>query len=135
MREWKGNLNSRLPPPTRDNDCSTLGHFGKYHDILCPSPQVLYKHCFQFLLGLMMVQRENKNNVYAKFWGTNKDYITAHRWLSWLSVGLLRGRSRVRTPAGSTLRILKYLRRKCCLCNFICKWLDFQVFSDKDCKR
>ena len=21
---------------------------------------------------------------------------------------------------------------KCCLCNFICKWLYFQVFSDKD---
>ena len=21
---------------------------------------------------------------------------------------------------------------KCCLCNFICKWLDFLVFSDKD---
>ena len=24
---------------------------------------------------------------------------------------------------------------KCCLCNFICKWLDFQVFSDKDDKQ
>ena len=23
-------------------------------------------------------------------------------------------------------------RRKCYLCNFICKWLDFLVFSDKD---
>ena len=22
----------------------------------------------------------------------------------------------------------------CCLCNFICKWLDVQVFSDKDYK-
>ena len=24
------------------------------------------------------------------------------------------------------------LRRECCLCNYIRKWLDFQVFSDKD---
>ena len=24
------------------------------------------------------------------------------------------------------------MKRKCCLCNFICKWLDFLVFSDKD---
>ena len=24
------------------------------------------------------------------------------------------------------------LRRKCCLCSDICKWLDFLVFSDKD---
>ena len=28
----------------------------------------------------------------------------------------------------------KYLRRMCCLCNYICKWLDVQVFSDKDYK-
>ena len=27
---------------------------------------------------------------------------------------------------------LKNLRRKCCLCNEICKWLDFLVFSNKD---
>ena len=32
---------------------------------------------------------------------------TAHRWLSWLSIGLSCGGSRVRTPARSTLRILK----------------------------
>ena len=37
------------------------------------------------------------------------------------------------TPAGPILRVLK-LRRMCCLCNYICKWLDFQVFSDKDYK-
>jgi len=27
-----------------------------------------------FLLGLFMVPRENKNNAYAKFGGTNKEY-------------------------------------------------------------
>ena len=26
------------------------------------------------------------------------------------------------------------MSRKCCLCNYISKWLDFQVFSDKDYK-
>ena len=38
------------------------------------------------------------------------------------------------TPVGPTLRVLKYLSRKCCFCNYISKWLDFQVFSDKDYK-
>ena len=28
--------------------------------------------------------------------------------------------------------VLKYLRRKCCLYNYICKWFKFQVFSDKE---
>ena len=35
---------------------------------------------------------------------------------------------------GPSLRILKKQRRMCCLCNYICKWLDVQVFSDKDYK-
>ena len=51
-----------------------IGHSGKYHNTLCLSPQMLHKHCFQFLLGLTMVPRENKNNAYAKFGGTNKEY-------------------------------------------------------------
>ena len=38
----------------------------------------------------------------------------------------------VRSMAGPTLRVFKKLSRKCCLCNYICKWLDFLVFSDKD---
>ena len=29
-------------------------------------------------------------------------------------------------------RGLKITEEKCCLCNYISKWLDFQVFSDKD---
>ena len=51
-----------------------IGHFRKYHNIPCLSPQILHKHCFQFLLGLTMVPRENKNNTYANFGGTNNDY-------------------------------------------------------------
>ena len=61
-------------------DCVTrIGHFGKYHNILCLSAQILHKHCFQFVLGLTMVPRENKNNAYAKFGGTNKEYYGIFR--------------------------------------------------------
>ena len=35
---------------------SKIGHFGKYHNTLCLSPQFLHKHCFQFLLGLTYYQ-------------------------------------------------------------------------------
>ena len=39
-----------------------------------------------------------------------------------------------KTQTGPTLRVFKFLRRMCCLCNYICKWVDIQVFSDKDYK-
>ena len=55
------------------------GHFAKYHDTLCLSPQILHKHCFQFLLGLTLVPRENKDSAYAKFGGTNKEYYDMFR--------------------------------------------------------
>ena len=35
------------------------------------------------------------------------------------------------TPAGPTFKVLKLLSRWCCLCNYISKWLDFQVFSSR----
>ena len=57
----------------------TIGHSGKYHNTLCLSPQILHKHCFQFLLGLTMVPRENKNYAYAKFGWTNKEYYGIFR--------------------------------------------------------
>ena len=38
------------------------------------APKSLHKHCFQILLGLTMVPRENKNKAYAKFWRANKEY-------------------------------------------------------------
>ena len=60
-------------------DFTSIVHFGKYHNILCLSPKILHKHCFQFLLGLTMVPRENKNNAYAKFGGTNKEYYGIFR--------------------------------------------------------
>ena len=52
----------------------SIGHFGKYHNTLCLSPQILLKHCYQFLLGLTTVPRENKSNAFAKFGGTDKEY-------------------------------------------------------------
>ena len=56
-----------------------ISQFGKYHNTLCLSPQILHEHCFQFLLGLIMVPRENKNNAYAKFGGTKKEYYGIFR--------------------------------------------------------
>ena len=52
-----------------------IGHFGKYHNTLCLSPQILHKHCFQFLLGLTVVPRENKNNAYAKLGGGDEKRV------------------------------------------------------------
>ena len=65
-----------------------IGHFGKYHNILCLSPQILHKHCFQFLLGHTMVLRENKNNAYANFGGTNKEYYGIFRSGLYARVGV-----------------------------------------------
>ena len=59
--------------------CLSIGHSGKYHNTLCLSPKILHKHCFQFLSGFTMVPRENKNNAYAKFGGTNKEYYGIFR--------------------------------------------------------
>ena len=51
-----------------------IGHFQKYHNTLCLPSKILHKHCFHFPLGPTMVPRENRNNVYAKFWRANKEY-------------------------------------------------------------
>ena len=48
-------------------------------------------------------------------------YVLEKCILVLVSAGLGSRRSRVQTPAGPTLRILKQLRGKCCLCNDICK--------------
>ena len=61
----------------------SIGHFEKYHNTLCFSPQILHNHCFQFLLGLTMVPRENKNNAYAKFEPINKEYYDIFQSVMW----------------------------------------------------
>ena len=33
------------------------------------NPNILHKHCLQFLLGVKEVPRETEDNAYAKFWG------------------------------------------------------------------
>ena len=58
---------------------AAIGHFAKYYNTLCLSPNILHKHCLQFLLELTMVPRENKNSAYAKFGGTNKEYYGIFR--------------------------------------------------------
>ena len=43
-----------------------------YCNALCLSPQIVHKHCLQFLLGFKMAPRETDNNAYAKFGGDKK---------------------------------------------------------------
>ena len=38
------------------------------------SPKILHNLCFVFLLGITVVQREIKDNVYSNFWGAKKVY-------------------------------------------------------------
>ena len=52
-----------------------IGHFGKYHNTLCLSPQSLHKHCFCFLLGPLYVPRGTGNNAYVKFGGQTKNIM------------------------------------------------------------
>ena len=50
-------------------------------------PKILHKHCFQFLLGVKMAQRETENNAYAKFWDDNKEhYGMLWYFLEWSKV-------------------------------------------------
>ena len=43
-----------------------------YHNALCLSPQILHKHCFQFLLGPFELPRETEDNAYTKFWSDKR---------------------------------------------------------------
>ena len=43
-----------------------------YHNALCLLPQIVNKHCLQFLLGVEIAPRETENNAYTKFWGDKK---------------------------------------------------------------
>ena len=52
-------------------------------------------------------------------------WSTAHRWFSWLSIGMSRVISWVQLRP-TNIQLLKYLRNKCYLCNYISKWLDFK---------
>ena len=39
------------------------------HEVyLLANIKIFHNHCFYFLLGLTMTQRETGNNAYAKFW-------------------------------------------------------------------
>ena len=68
-----------------------------YYNALCLSPQIVHKHCLQFLLGVKMAPREKKNwktetenNAYAKFWGDKKEhYGMLWYFLEWSIVPVL----------------------------------------------
>ena len=57
-------------------------------------PNILHKHCLQFLLGVKMAPRETENNAYAKFWVTNKEhYGVLWYFLEWSIVVLTYGQA------------------------------------------
>ena len=63
---------------------NTIRHLKKYHITpLCLSSKFLYRHCFSFLLGSLQVPGENGNNVYARFWRTNKEYYGIFESVLW----------------------------------------------------
>ena len=68
------NIFNCFGPPTWPPCTYSIGHFGKYHNNLC-LPPTFCKHCFQFLVGLTMVPRENKNNAHARFGGKTKSIM------------------------------------------------------------
>ena len=83
MRQQKRELSKTQRQLTRDQTAlerqekqlvKSIGIFGKYHNSLCLSPQILHEHCFQFLLGLTMVPKENKTMLMQNLGETNKDY-------------------------------------------------------------
>ena len=55
------------------------GRKGEFRDwtilLFVCTPKFCKKHCFQFLLGLTMVPRENKSNAYTKFGGQTKSIM------------------------------------------------------------
>ena len=57
---------------------TSIGLFQKYHNTLCfnvpPKFWILYKHCFQFLLGLTIALREFENDAYVNFLRDNNEY-------------------------------------------------------------
>ena len=61
----------------------------------------------------------------SRGWGDRLAQVVEYQTTTWEVSGL-------NPPTGPTLRLFKQLRRKCCLCNDICKWLAVLVFSDKD---
>ena len=55
-----------------------IGHFAKYHNTLCLSPQISISIVSSFFRDFQWYQ-EKTNNVYAKFAGTNKEYYGIFR--------------------------------------------------------
>ena len=63
---------------------SIIGHFGKYHNILCLSPQILHKHCFQFLLYLQWSQEKTKTMLMQHLRGQTKSIMVFSEVAYWI---------------------------------------------------
>ena len=51
-----------------------IGQFGKYHNTLFLSPQILHRHCFCFLLRPLYVPRETGTMLMLNFGGQTEYY-------------------------------------------------------------
>ena len=131
----RNGLNRRIDPSNRTRILHTCVSFARPPVLLEISTELNRAHSWE--------KWKQKFKIYLKVIGAAKKpdemkvgllllyyYCTA----AWLAQ-LVERQSAVREVDGSrTLGVLKYLRRMCCLCNYISKWLDIQVFSDKDYK-
>ena len=52
-----------------------ISHFGKYHNTLCLSPQILHKLCFCFLLGPLKSQEKLETTLVQNFEGETKSIM------------------------------------------------------------
>ena len=104
------------------NQSLVIGHFGKYHNTLCLSPQSLHKHCFCFLLGPLYVPRGTGNNAYVKFGGTNKEYYGIFR------SGLLVTQVITGMRTALTLLLLLFTPYKF----LVCMMIKFRITKEKE---
>ena len=49
-----------------------INHFHMCQNAPCLSPQILYNHCFQFVLGITVTPREKEDKGYAFFGACGK---------------------------------------------------------------
>ena len=53
-----------------------IDHFGKYHNTLCLSPQILHNHCFQFLdRGTYNGPKKKQKQCLCKFRGDKQGVL------------------------------------------------------------
>ena len=53
------------------------------HLVHPPPPQIFHNRCFQFLLGIIVIRRENEDDGYVKFWGAKQGALWS-MWKWWI---------------------------------------------------